>query len=131
MCKNNLLSQYKVTLMDMVWSCGIEICIILSLTLLVTKDSPSGCFSPFHHYFWWLPDSIQNENGSCAKAIMFSSRQIPKRFGNIAPTCYYFSLFFKLTFLWLDRWPLTGCGSASLAVGRLSWTEWPPVVSWV
>lgn len=32
-------------------------------------------------------------------------------------TRYYFSLFFKLTFLWLDLWPLTGFGSASLATG--------------
>lgn len=47
---------------------------------------------------------------------MFSSRQIPRSFGNVVPTCNYFSLFFKLTFLWLDLWPLTGCGSASLAI---------------
>lgn len=47
---------------------------------------------------------------------MFPSRQIPRSFGNVAPTCYYFSLFFKLTFLWLDLWPLTGCGSASLVI---------------
>lgn len=47
---------------------------------------------------------------------MFPSRQIPRSFGNVAPTCYYFSLFFKLTFLWLDLWPLTGCGSDSLVI---------------
>lgn len=66
--------------------------------------------------FWFFPESIQNENGSSAKVIVFSSRQIPRSFGNVVPTCNYFSLFFKLTFLWLDLWPLTGCGSASLAI---------------
>lgn len=90
------------------------------------RTAPLAASLPPITIFRWLPDSGQNENGSCAEAIMFSSRQIPRSFGNIAPTCYYFSLFFKLTFLWLDRWPLTGFRSASLVVGDCLGLNGPP-----
>lgn len=73
----------------------------------------------------------QKQNSNCAEAVKLLLRQMPRSFRSTALICYFSSLFFKLTSLWLDLWPFDWLQFCFPCCRNLSQTEQPPVVTWI